>query len=143
MKRFARIARVACTSILMVAAARAAGAQGMCRTLDGVPGEIVSPHGINNKGDIVGDIVDADGSRQRGFVKLANGQLITIDSPLSTGLIATGINNAGDVVGFYRGVRVCDCVEDFEGHGFKIVNGAMSSFDIGASETIPDRKSVV
>ena len=135
MKRFARIARIASASILMVAAARAAGAQGMCRTLD-VPGATwVEPHGINNNGDVVGEYSDANG--QYGFVRFANGQIVTINSPLGTWAIATGINNAGDVVGAYGGVPECNCVADIEAHGFRIISGAMSSFDIGASQTIP------
>jgi probable HAF family extracellular repeat protein len=67
-----------------------------------------APQGINDRGDIVGNLFDAQGVRH-GFL-LRRGEAVAdiidypqaIGGPAGSGTAATGINAQGDVVGWYR-----------------------------------------
>jgi hypothetical protein len=71
---------------------------------------------VNDRGDVSGAYVGADGTRLHGFVRHAHGAFVSIDPPGSTTEGAGSINDMGEVVGSYRdadGVR----------HGFVAVPG--------------------
>jgi probable HAF family extracellular repeat protein len=83
--------------------------------------------GINNHGDLVGRYYDFPaGSIEHGFL-YSGSQFTTIDDPNTaitspgSGNSATGINNAGDVVGTY--------VNQTGGHGFLYKNGSYTTID--------------
>jgi hypothetical protein len=58
--------------------------------------------GLNNKGQVVGTYLDA-ASLSHGFIyNVSSGQYTSIDDPNGVGsTVVNGINDAGDLVGFY------------------------------------------
>jgi probable HAF family extracellular repeat protein len=71
---------------------------------------------INNRGQIVGQYIDADGT-EHGFL-LDDGVFTTIDHPDASpiGTAAIGLNDRGQIVGFYAGA-------DGANHGFLLDKG--------------------
>jgi hypothetical protein len=79
-----------------------------------VPGAVngTQPAGINDRGEITGAYYDSN-NNQHGFLRKSGGEIVTFDAPnvgygtqagLSSyglGTIPTGINNEGDIVGYY------------------------------------------
>lgn len=58
--------------------------------------------GLNNNGQVVGDYMDAGGLTHGFIYTVSSGQYASIDDPLGVGTtIVNGINDAGDLVGFY------------------------------------------
>jgi uncharacterized membrane protein len=59
---------------------------------------------INNRGQIVGEYLDQCdvGNRQHGFL-YDDGKFSSIDFPGADGTVVNGINNEGDIVGFFYG----------------------------------------
>src|SRR6266540_4169157 len=77
-------------------------------------GAFTEPRGINDRGDIVGRL------ENHGFL-FSKGKCTTIDFPGASFSSAFGVNNAGQVVGFYS---------DATGrHGFLLVHGAFTTID--------------
>jgi len=84
--------------------------------------------GINNSGTVVGyyynspDLGDPHGASSHGFI-YSNGTYTTLDAPNSVAgtTIATGINNSGQVVGYFEGLSA-------QYNGFIYDNGVYSSF---------------
>jgi len=64
----------------------------------------ISPQGINDSGDIVGNLIDAQGVFRHGFLMRPGEAAVIIDYPGAGGeaTAATGINAQGDIVGWYR-----------------------------------------
>jgi uncharacterized membrane protein len=87
------------------------------------------PRAINNGGLIVGSVDFPDGSAA-GFVRLKNGTYTELTDPSGNGLDtqATGINDTGEVVGFYENGGTSAII------GFTLVNGVYSDF-LGAPAT--------
>jgi uncharacterized membrane protein len=57
--------------------------------------------GINNRGEIVGQYVDAKGARH-GFLRNRDGEITTVDVPRNNGFsVAIHLNDRTDVVGGY------------------------------------------
>jgi uncharacterized membrane protein len=117
--KISQLAATFCMSLLSLTAA----AQCSFRTLN-LHGE-ASAIGINDKGAIVGAILDSSGSH--GFL-LFNGRFAKFRFPGSNSTEANGINNHGVIVGDY---------DNPSGqHGFMVVNGAFRSINApGASAT--------
>jgi uncharacterized membrane protein len=69
--------------------------------------------GINDIGEIVGNFVDVTGDNvhRQGFLRSSNGTFTKFAVPGRTFTSASGINNAGQIVGFYAD-------DDFNFHGF-------------------------
>jgi len=58
--------------------------------------------GLNNMGQVVGAYVDSGGLTHGFLYSISNGQFVSIDNPNGIGTtIVNGINDAGDLVGFY------------------------------------------
>jgi uncharacterized membrane protein len=102
--------------------------QGVSTAID-ADGVDTDASGINDQGDIVGDYSDSDlDATQHGFL-LHQGVYTTIDDPLvdtsqpGQGDGASGINDAGDIVGTYSG--------DSDGtpHGFLLRHGVYTTID--------------
>ena len=88
-------------------------------------GNSTTPFAINNRGDIVGDYLDAANVR-RGFWRHLNGSFATIVAPGDTGNFtrARGINSRQTISGdFYT-------LADNTFHGYLLQNGAFTQFDI-------------
>lgn len=66
---------------------------------------LTSAFTINNRGQIVGEYLDQCdvGNRQHGFL-FDDGKFSSIDFPGADGTVVNGINNEGDLVGFFYGV---------------------------------------
>ncbi|MBL6458687.1 hypothetical protein JMJ55_25450 [Belnapia sp. T6] len=106
-------------------------------TLPGI-GVVPQLADINNHGDIVGHIDDASG--EHGFL-LRGGDVTILDVPGANGTVATSVNDAGDIVGYYLS-------PDIALHGFLYSHGTFTTLDIpGASSTeltgINDRGQIV
>ena len=86
------------------------------------------PNVISDSGNVVGTYTDAS-RNQHGFLRDEAGVFTSIDVPGASFTNATGINNAGKVVGFYG---------DSKGvHGF-LLDGGFSTFDFpGSIQTQP------
>jgi uncharacterized membrane protein len=57
--------------------------------------------GINNRGEIVGQYVDAKGARH-GFLRNRDGEITTVDVPRNNGFsVAIHLNDRTDIVGGY------------------------------------------
>jgi probable HAF family extracellular repeat protein len=70
-------------------------------TLDAPNSTFTQALGLNNKGQVVGDFMDQDGNTH-GFVWTQANGFTTIDEPNGVGTtIVNGINDHGDLVGFY------------------------------------------
>jgi uncharacterized membrane protein len=95
-----------------------------------VPGVIsTTPHGMNDNGQIVGSY--PLGAGDHGFLYSA-GRFTTFDVPgaAAEGTLALGINNAGQIVGWYGGRG------NISVHGFVLINGTYTTIDApGAVET--------
>src|SRR5450432_3596358 len=90
-------------------------------------GNSTTPFGINNRGDVAGDYLDASNVR-RGFVRLSNGNFSApIVDPNDTASFtrARGINTARTVDGDFFNVA------DNAFHGFILSGGTYTQFDIG------------
>ena len=82
----------------------------------------------NDLGHYAGNTRGSDGEKTIGFM-LIDGVYSTYDFPDSNNTYLYGLNNKGQVVGFYEGV-------DEVAHGLIVQDGAMTQFDFpGASET--------
>jgi len=90
-------------------------------------GNSTTPYGINNRGDIAGDYLDASNVR-RGFVRLSNGHFSApIVEPNDTGNFTRGrgINIARTIDGDFFNVA------DNSYHGFILTGSTFTQFDIG------------
>jgi probable HAF family extracellular repeat protein len=92
-----------------------------------VNGRTTFSAGMNIHNDLVGSFY---GQTQRGFIRKANGAITQLNPPGSQASAASGINDAGQVVGYFDG-------SDHVTHGFFGLPGKlMKSFDIhGAQAT--------
>ena len=87
--------------------------------------------GINDIGEVVGNYVDTSGDnfKRHGFLRSSKGTFTSFDFPDRTFTSPTGINNSGQIVGFYAD-------EDFFFHGFVVNKGVFTTVDFpDASET--------
>lgn len=92
------------------------------------PGTETEPTQINSFGDIIGGIHLAGFRSSHGFL-LSGGQFTLIDEPEAAGIfgtIATGINDAGDIVGSFSGPS--NNYNDF--HGFALIQGQYVRIDV-------------
>jgi hypothetical protein len=98
-------------------------------------GKLTRPQKINKRGDIVGEVADATTGEVRGFYRVRHGGSGTaFVEPNDTGLFTEGrgINDSRMICGDYLNGT------DGTTHGFFLVNGAFSEFDLpDASSTIP------
>src|SRR2546422_9476080 len=70
-------------------------------TIDFPGATITGLFGINTHGEIVGNYMDA-AFVSHGFIRDSKGAFVTVDAPDGVkGTVATGINDRGQVVGFY------------------------------------------
>ena len=77
---------------------------------------------INNAGAIVGSYYPSGTSAQAGYRRAANGSVTKLSDPNgANGTAAYGINNAGEIVGYYD---TSSAVQ----YGFAYMNGAFKSF---------------
>jgi uncharacterized membrane protein len=111
--------------------------RGRFRTID-VPGAaLTQPLGINNRGDVVGAYLEAGPGndpyatgRLRGFV-MRHGRFRSIDFPGAVGTKVAGINDRGQMVGYYD-------TEDNRRRGFLLSRGRFTRLDgPGAELTLP------
>jgi hypothetical protein len=79
--------------------------------------------GINAHDGIVGGYSDANGAH--GFVCRA-GVFTPIDFPLAKDTVTWGMNDAGDVAGYYSNA-------DGVGHGFVLAGGVFSTVDVAGA----------
>lgn len=82
------------------------------------PGAGIDVRGINNAGQIVGSVDHSDFSSD-GFV-LSGGSFTTFSFPGAFGTKAVGINDAGQIVGYYGGC--CGAAQ----HGFLLSRAALA-----------------
>jgi uncharacterized membrane protein len=87
--------------------------------------------GINDIGEVVGNFV-ADGGdnfHRHGFLRSSKGDYSTFDVPGRTFTSPSGINNSGQIAGFYAD-------DNFFFHGFVLSKGVFMKVEVpGASET--------
>lgn len=85
-------------------------------------------NGINEHGDTVGAVDDSGFNGNHGWVRSRAGVFTQLDVPGATNTEATGIDDAGDVVGFFS---------DINGdHGFIWTNGTFTTVDFpGGTDT--------
>jgi hypothetical protein len=115
--------------------------RGGATTIDAPGAALTQPLGVNDRGDVVGAFIEADPGpdpyahydtgRLRGFV-MRSGRFTPIDFPGSEGTTVTGINDRGQMVGYYDtgGAR----------RGFMLSNGRFTRIDQpGSSFTLPSR----
>jgi len=83
---------------------------------------LTRPNAINNRGQIAGEYIDhPENTQQHGFLE-DNGVITSIDVPGANVTSATGINDNGDIVGFYQ---------DSGGlHGFILSGGVFTPIDV-------------
>jgi probable HAF family extracellular repeat protein len=89
-----------------------------------VPGATASAvYGVNASGHMVGGFNDTNGSRSHGFLYDGT-NFVTLDDPAGSvyGTNATGINDAGVIVGTYNDMGDVP-------HGFLYINGNFNNFD--------------
>jgi hypothetical protein len=60
-----------------------------------------SPQAINTKGQITGFFTPGNGETTHGFLRESDGTIVTFDVPNSKGTYATGMNDVGDITGYY------------------------------------------
>jgi hypothetical protein len=98
-------------------------------------GMLTEPQKINDRGDIVGAVVDAATGVTRGFFRGRNGQFSSaFVEPNDTGNLTQGrgINNAREICGNYTNGG------DGTSHGYFLSDGVFTEFDIpDASGTLP------
>jgi uncharacterized membrane protein len=99
---------------------------GRFTTID-VPGPVLetTPFGINNRGAIVGSFVDAR-ETVHGFLRDRKGDYTTLDFPGALSSGANGINDAGQIVGFYS---VTSRGRPTEFNAFLLENGVFTNID--------------
>jgi hypothetical protein len=89
--------------------------RGRVQTFIPLGGTSATAFGINDKGAIVGQVVQANSSP--GFIRVNNRSFVTINAPSGPNVVnAQSINNKGLVVGFYEGT-------DGQVHGFMLNAG--------------------
>jgi probable HAF family extracellular repeat protein len=98
-------------------------------TLDYPGADATYPEGINNSGVISGEYLTNHGTSAHGFI-YENGTYTSFDEPNGNGITdGQGINNNGEVVGYYNGGPT---------YGFFLSNGGFTSFNYpGAYSTYP------
>ena len=107
---------------------------GHVTTVFNVPGDGPAPggtvaFGINDKGETVGNYLDPDAGRFKGFFRSSKGNFTTFEVPGAIRTIGEGINNAGTIVGVY-------VAADGSIHGFVLRNGNFTTVNVpGAVET--------
>ena len=98
-------------------------------------GRNTEPQKINDRGDIVGAVVDPVAGITRGFFRGRYGQFQkTFVEPNDTGNVTQnrGLNNAGQMCGNYT------VASDGTTHGYLLMSGAFTGFDLAdVSSTIP------
>lgn len=97
----------------------------------GIESKRVSPHGVNNKGTIVGWYFDSQG-QQHGFMRDGS-TVTTLDGPTAAepehpGTAAFKVNNEGDVVGDWA--QFNHTLNWFDYHGFIYRSGRMLTYDV-------------
>lgn len=100
------------------------------------PGSLATvPASINPSGDITGYYVDASNNTYHGFVRVADGTIMTFDAPDAGthGTFPVSVNPSGEITGYYYGESV------FITHGFlRNSDGTFTSFDVGPNtQTFP------
>jgi uncharacterized membrane protein len=109
------------------------GGDGVYTTLDvqgaGGPNGGTVPLGMNDHGDIVGDFTNPpDGFPRHGFL-LSDGVYTTFDVPPDSFLtVATGINNAGVIVGTYLDFDIDYEILAF--HGYVLIDGVFTKVEV-------------
>ena len=81
--------------------------------------------GINDPGEVVGNYVDGPTGVRRGFLRSSKGEYTTFDVPGVDFTAPQGINNAGQIVGFYADSKD----PDFLFHGFVLSKGVFKTVD--------------
>lgn len=76
--------------------------------------------GINDRGDIVGNVLDQDGGPMFGFL-YSNNTFTKIEAPGAARTQVSGINNSGKVVGSYSNYET---FREFDSFGFVYDNGS-------------------
>ncbi|MBA3834061.1 MAG: hypothetical protein H0X34_19655 [Chthoniobacterales bacterium] len=98
-------------------------------------GKLTEPQKINDRGDIVGTVIDAATGVSKGFYRSRNGQFSRpFVEPNDTGGLTNGrgINNARVICGNYTDGS------DGRSHGYLLAGHVFTSFDVpDASETLP------
>ncbi len=131
--------RLGIVGLVFVCLVSAAGAQDI--TTFNVPNAIFfDPIGINLEGETAGNYYVTD-YINRGFLRYPNGKIVTFDAPgagsdRNHGTEVTGLNAAGQIVGFYNDVKMAVLYS----HGFvREPNGTFIVFDAapGAIYTTP------
>ena len=108
-----------------------------------VPGyPSLAPQGINDSGDIAGQIIDAQGVIRHGFLMRPGEAAVSIDHPgAGAGGVtaATGINAQGDIVGWYR--LPGEASDPLAAHGYLLSRkGRFTAIDYpGHLNTLPQR----
>jgi probable HAF family extracellular repeat protein len=88
-------------------------------------------NGINDRGQVVGEYLDADGAIH-GYL-WDKGRFTSFDGPDGTGAALFDINDRGQIVGAYR-----DPIDPEILHGFLLSRGIYTTFDVrGVPLTIP------
>jgi probable HAF family extracellular repeat protein len=98
-----------------------------------VPGAAnTEPHGINDRGEVVGTYTTPGGleeREQKGFI-YEDGQVTVLTAPGGGAVTPNDVNNSGEVVGTY--------VVDGQSHGFIYLHGRYTTLDVpGATNTTP------
>jgi len=96
-----------------------------------VPGAALNTEvlGINSRGVVVGDYLDADTKHRHGFM-VKDGSFQAIDVPQAADTSAIGINEAGEIVGYYA-------TPSGDQHGFLLDQKGFTSIDYpSAASTI-------
>jgi hypothetical protein len=107
-------------------------ANGVFTTIDGPGASLTVPYRSNNRGQVVGAYVVADGTpggRTHGFV-LDNGKVRTLDGPGRSPTELFGIDDRGRIVGTYQDARGTT-------HGLLLDRGTVRILDFpGSKETV-------
>src|SRR5882724_13551979 len=97
-------------------------------------GQLTEPQKINDRGDIVGAVVDTASGAIQGFFRGRNGQFSGFVEPNDTGNLTQGrgINNPREICGNYTNGS------DGTSHGYFLSHGVFTEFDLpDASGTLP------
>jgi len=125
---------VATFAVAVLVSAQTVTAQQYTYTSIDFPGAMqTSAAGINDSDQVVGNYEDNSGA-YHGFLWSA-GQFTSIDFPSApggavSGTVAMGINNTGQIVGYYFGGGGNGC------HGFLLSGGSFSSFDFPSASNL-------
>lgn len=82
--------------------------------------------GINDRGDIVGNVLDKDGGPMFGFL-YSNNTFTKIQAPGAARTQVSGINNSGKVVGSYSNYET---FREFDSFGFIYDNGSFNEVNV-------------